>query len=735
MSKKVLTVLVAVLLIVAMGVCLVACSDADQGTTKKGSSFLANDGVNAKVVTKSIQINEKSSFDIATTEAMSATDVQSKVVVKDENGNVVPMNAVAVGDNKTFRVSPVANVSFVAGNWYDFEILDSKLSFVNYKDATKLSMYVQEGNSSATFNDNVTYLTGGSAYIDNFKTNGALKTFEFDSLAAGQTLSMGQIVLVEDIETGDYTAYQVLGVQASDRTGVYTISYASPNYEEVYDILESQDVAVLGKDGEVELKEDAVVDTIAEQLSEAGFNIGIARFDIDAKLDKENLKAEIDVTVTIPDMVGEKDGANSLDLILEFKIETKITVDTKINIGSLLAAKDNGIELVANFDNTLSFGIKLSDHAALADVSALDDVIAKIANMLKKADEDDITIDVFNWIIPIGNGIADINFDVNLDMNFSFNGELGMLSTSNAQFTAKIGFNPSTEEKTFGIVGEPTFNFESLELYLDGNATAYIGIDAAIKFDLLGGVISVGVGAEVGNYNRLYGKIASTNLLEEEKSAIYGVYLEGGIYYDAKFLYNVAKITSGSISFLGGRQEKQLYDAGSKYIVTGLKETTMKLGTIAQGIAIECTYENIVDGTVVGTWTNIIDANKIVEVSESNADANYVEIKDGMIYLTEEGLNATLTNYYVTVKADQAEARIYIQKIPSSTTTVGNTAAINIGKFKSNVTAAYLDGTAAKFSYKYLTDSSVVVTGEKVGTIVVYVNGEAVGLVSVGAAD
>ena len=140
MSKKVLTVLVAVLLIVAMGVCLVACSDADQGATKKGSSFQANDGVNAKVVTKSIQINEKSSFDIATTEAMSATDVQSKVVVKDENGNVVPMNAVAVGDNKTFRVSPVANVSFVAGNWYDFEILDSKLSFVNYKDATKLSM-------------------------------------------------------------------------------------------------------------------------------------------------------------------------------------------------------------------------------------------------------------------------------------------------------------------------------------------------------------------------------------------------------------------------------------------------------------------------------------------------------------------------------------------------------------------------------------------------------------------
>ena len=730
MSKKVLTVLVAVLLIVAMGVCLVACSDADQGTTKKGSSFLANDGVNAKVVTKSIQINEKSSFDIATTEAMSATDVQSKVVVKDENGNVVPMNAVAVGDNKTFRVSPVANVSFVAGNWYDFEILDSKLSFVNYKDATKLSMYVQEGNSSATFNDNVTYLTGGSAYIDNFKTNGALKTFEFDSLAAGQTLSMGQIVLVEDIETGDYTAYQVLGVQASDRTGVYTISYASPNYEEVYDILESSDVAVLGKDGEVEIKEDAIQETISEQLSEAGFNIGVAKFDINANLDKDNQKVTIDITVKIPDMIGAKDGVNSLDLVLEFKIETKITVESEISIGALLAAKDNGIELLAKFDNTLTFGVKVEDTAAVADVSQLDAIIEKIANMLKGAEEDDISIDVFNWIIPIGNGIADINFDVNLDMNFNFSGELGVTSTSTASLTTRIFFNPSTEEKAFEIK-DKDFSFDSVKVFLDGNAAAYIGIDAAIKFDLLGGVISVGVGAEVGNFNKVYGRVQDEiDLKTKDNSVIYGVYLEGGIYYDAKFLYNVAKLASGSISFLGGRQEKVLYTAGSKYVVTGLKETTMKLGTVAQDIAIDCTYVNIVDGTVVGNWTNIIEASKITEVSESNAEANYVEIKDGKIYLTEAGLNESFSNYYVIVKADNATAKIYIEKIASTETTVGGTASITIGKGKANVTAAYLDGTAAKFSYD-VNSTAVVVTGEKAGTIVVYVNGEAVGLVSV----
>ena len=716
MNKKLLSVLIAVLLIVTMSVCLFACSDAETQSAKK-SSFGIKEGTSSKTTTKQIYINQNQIIWLNASADLSESDVQSNISVKDvETGAALAVRATKTAAG-TYRVSPVSG-NYTAGKWYDFEILDSRLSFADHAaNVTKLAMFVLSGNGTATLNENVVYLTGGSAYIDNFAENGALKTFEFDAIAAGQTLSMGQIVLVEDAATGDYTAYQVLGVQETANAGIYTVAYAAPSYEEVYDKLEAQETAVLGTDGTVTIKEDEIIETISSQLSMVGFNIGVAKFNLDAGLDKDNKVVTIDVTVTIPDMIGAKDGANSLDLILEFKIETKITVETDISIGKLLAAKENGIELNATFDNKLTFDARVEDNAALANTSELDAVIAKIANMLKGAEEDDITIDIFNWIIPIGNGIADINFDVNLDMNFNFSGEMGVKSTSTAIIGTRVFFNPSTEEKEFKVT-DSSFTFDSVEVYLDGNAAAYIGIDAAIKFELLGGVISVGVGAEVGNFNKVYGKIGSTNLLSEDKYFIYGVYFEGGIYYDAKFLYNVAKLTSGSISFFGGRQEKVLYDAGSPYVVTALQDTTMKVSTVAKEITIPCTYEDITNGTSVGAWTNIIDAKKIKLITETD----YVVIENGTIKLTAAGAAATLNNYYVVVEADGVQAKITIEQIDTKPASANATAQITVGTGKT-VTAAYLDGTTVAVNYdKSGTDATI--TTADAGIIVVYVNGE-----------
>jgi uncharacterized lipoprotein YehR (DUF1307 family) len=116
MNKKLLTVLVAILLVVTMSVCLFACSDAESTSTKK-ASFSVKDSDTSKIVTKSIQINEKSSFDIASSVVMSESEVQSKVSVKDQNGNAVVMKATQTGD-KLFRVAALGNDSFVAGKWY-----------------------------------------------------------------------------------------------------------------------------------------------------------------------------------------------------------------------------------------------------------------------------------------------------------------------------------------------------------------------------------------------------------------------------------------------------------------------------------------------------------------------------------------------------------------------------------------------------------------------------------------
>ncbi len=721
MNKKIWTLLVAVLLIVTMSVCLFACSDNQETTAKQGSTFSTKEAKSAQTVTKAIQVNQNASFEVLASETMSETAVASAISLVDQQGATVSFRAIDIGSSK-FRITPVNTLT--AGGWYTLTSADARLTFAEYDNATKLSIYVLEGTGEAVFSDNVTYLTGGSSYISNFAESGALKTFDFDALAAKQTLSMGQIVLVEDVDSGDYTAYQVLGVEETATAGIYRIAYASPNYEEVYESLSIQEQAILGENEDtVVFDEEAIKETISAQLSLVGFDLGAAHFDINPALDMDNKQVKIEVNVTIPDLIADKDGVNSLDLTLTFVIETKITVDTDISIGALLAAKENGIQLDATFDNTLTFGVTIEDGAAYADTSALDAVLEKIANLVKGEEEDDITIDVFNWIIPIGNGIAAINFDVNVDMNFRFSGEIGVTSTSTAVVATSIFFNPSTEEKDFAIT-DSSFNFESVEIAADGNAAAYIGLDAAIKFDLLGGVISVGVGAEVGNFNKVYGTIASTNLLADP-DAYYGIYFEGGIYYDAKFLYNVAKITSGSISFFGGRQEKVLYDAGSPYVVTALQDVTLKVSVIPQDIEIPCTYKNIVDGTVVNSWTNIIDATKI----KLKADNAYVVIEDGKISLTEEGYNTIADGYYVDVVADGIDAKIYINKLAAIDTTVGTLTTVNVGNVDM-VTASYLDGTSVVVAYESgYTDATF--TPEKAGVIVVYVNGEVYKIVNV----
>ena len=729
MNKKLWTLLIAVLLIVAMSVCMIACSN-DSDVAKKGSSFQTKNGTVAQTVTDQVQINKGTAFEIATSEAMTTDGVQSKIALTNiKTGETIVSNVVSLDNaGKLFRLN-APTTGYAEGGWYSLELLDSRLSFVDY-EATKLTMNVVADNSTVAFNENVTYLTGGSAYISNFAESGALKTFEFDAAAANQTLSMGQIILVEDVATGDYTAYQILGVQATDKTGIYTVAYAAPSYEEVYEKFETSDVAVLGEDGTVTIKEDKIVETISEQLSLFGFNAGIASFDINPKLDINNKMVTIEVTVGLNDILGDKDGVNSLDLELKFTIQTKIIVETEISIGQILAAKDNGIELVTRFDNTLTFEVNVKDGVSAANQSALDAVLTKIAAMIKGMNEDDISIDIFNWIIPIGNGVADINFDVNLDMNFTFSGKLGVKSTSTAMLKTKIFFNPSTEEKGFDVV-DKSFAFDSVEVSLNANAAVYIGIDAAIKFELLGGVISVGVGAEVGNFNKVYGEIATTNLLEEDKDFIYGVYFEGGVYYDAKFLYNVAKLTSGSISFLGGRQEKVLYTAGSRYVVTGLKDADMVISTVARDITMPCTYRDIVANTSVNEYTNIIDAKKIKLISDAKG---YVQIADGKISLTEAGVAAasTISDYVIIVEADGIQAKITINVANTIETKVGENAIItldtqDIGK---SITAAYLDGTTVVVNYDGVA-SGVEIPAAAEGAIIVYADGEVIAIVNI----
>jgi hypothetical protein len=309
-------------------------------------------------------------------------------------------------------------------------------------------------------------------------------------------------------------------------------------------------------------------------------------------------------------------------------------------------------------------------------------------------------------------------------MDFAFSGELGVEAVATSGFAAEVKYNPATEEKSAKIYETEGLAFKSVEVGFDANATIYLGVEASIKFELLAGVISVGIGAEVGNFNRIYGDVTSTNLLDKEAiSALYGYYFEGGIYYDVKFLYSVAKIKSGAISFLGGRQEKVLYTAGSQYEITYLDDATMTVSTAEQDLAINCMYKNLVTGQKVTDLVPVVDAKAIKEVSEATVGANYVEIKDGKIYLTDDGLANLSSNskYAVTVAAGSVQATIYVNAIELTNAEVGTVTVSGLTNAQV-VTAEYVGGEAIDVTFT-AGESTAQFEAAKAGKVIVKVNG------------
>ena len=718
MNKKLWTIVISVLLIVTMSVCLFACSDADTNTADEGSSsFKIRDGKSNSVVTKSVQVSTNASFAVVSSEAIEGKDFTSNIkFVNSKTGAAVDYSPVVV-DSKNFKIN--APKSGYAAGWYELELLDSRLSFSQYDGATKLSiLVVEDSDVDAEINSSVVYLSAGSAAIYGFNKSGSFNTFKFDSNIANQTIKMGDTILVQG-EDGKYAAYNIWGVEATADAGIYTVSYTTPAYDEVYDKFVASSSADL-EDGTVAYANAAeAAEVITEQVSAAGFNVGPVRIDANKDGDVVTLK----IVVTITDVLGDKDGINSLDLELSFEIASQIEADTNINIGALVKKEDNDVSIKADFKNTLTFGIALKDGVTVSNSSELDAIITKIKQMVQ-GDENAVSIPVFNWIVPIGNGVAQVNFQVNAVMDFACSGKIGVEATATSGFTAEVKYNPATEEKSAKVYETEGLKFKSVEVSFDANATIYLGIEAAIKFELLAGVISVGVGAEVGNYNRIYGNVASTNLLEDDISALYGYYFEGGIYYDVKFLYSVAKIKSGSISFLKGRQEKKLYEAGSQYEVTFLADTTMTISTAEQAIDIDCMYKNIVTGEEVTSLVDIVDATKIKEVKEATVGANYVEIKDGKIYLTEEGLANIdkINSYAIEVSADGAKATIRVNALPLTEAAVGKITVSGIDANAQVVTAEYVGGETIAVTYT-AGETTAQFNAEKAGKVIVKVNG------------
>ncbi len=729
MKKKLLLVVIAILCIATMCFSLIGCSNTENVTNKEKSSFSLGDEGGAVGQTKQINAYSTDSFKIVASENMTKDEVSRGVVVS-KHGSTESWygDVVSVGEGtKTYKLmAPTAG--YTVGNWYVIELKDSRLSFVAFEGYTKLRIHIVESGIDFSVFD--TTISVDSIYLSELDTEA--KTFKFNQGLFNTKVEIGNVLLVEG-EDGKYEAYKVVNIQAATNdSGFVFIKYDVPEYNEVYTKLVGSDTSKIGTD----VAENVEFDTNVEQLEETllamasvSFDVSAAKFTISGDLVDDAVVLKI--RMTIPNIVPTTDGSNKLDLGFEFTVKSKITSNTDISIGSLVAAKDQGLTVEANFDNDLTFRVEVVDEANVASDTALDEILNKVKDMIQKANDaqDDVEIKVFNWIVPIGNGVADVKFNVSLVMNFSFSGKLGVESTTKVKFDAVAKYNPNAEDgkKFTAEVSKPEAKLDSISADISGNIKTLVGIKASVEFELLGGVLSVGVSAMVGNYNNFYGVIESGNLLADEIQANGGYYFEGGLRYRVDLLYGIAKIKNGAKTLVEDIIPGTQYDAGSVQEVTVLATTNVDLLPAARDLVLACKYNDVKTGAP--DVDGIVDT-KLIKLVDGQG---YVTIEDGKIALTEKGFNKAATtgisNVKISVKIGMKDFDLYINAVKFDEIRKASSITVDMDVTDAAaLTATYVDGTPVDIA---VVNGLVSIANPEVGVIIIYENGVAVKAVNV----
>ncbi len=724
MKKRLLLVVVAIVLVVAMCSSLVACANSNNTNAKpedKGSSsFNVNGGSSTSSSTKLIQTTSKASFELYSTEAINETVAASGVkVINSETGAVLYSVKVAVIDKEGKRFKLYApNGGYDVGGWYEIELTDSRLSFAAYENTKKVSMYIVNGNVNAGYTSSVKY--SQALYFSNFYTNNETSYFEYNYASAGQLLNVGDVVLVEDDTSKEYVAYKITSVK--DLEGGYCLcSYLAPKYNEIYETLEVSESAAIGTDGVVEFETEAIQEFADNLVSEAlEFGLGTAKVAIDAKLDGDTVK--LSVKLTIPDVV------ETADMVLTFKIDSKITADTDISLNTIVAAAKNGIDVTAYFDNTLTFDVSIEDRFEASESAELDDLINKVAAFIKGLDENDVEITMFTWAVPIGNGVADVSFDVKATANFSFSGKLGVESTSSVKFASTVTYDPSAENNQVSLnTTKPEFEFETVSGHMEGVAEVKVGLSSEIKFELLAGVLMLGIGADVGNYNRVYAEVITDNLLES-LNVNGGAYFVGGVYYKIKLLYGISTLKTGSIDLKS--DEIQLYEAGSKYYVNQIDSQEITVSAEPVDLKLKGTQTDMVANSKAKT--EAVDL-KYVSIVDTNG---YVQLVDGKISLTAAGVaqvaKQALKGYSITVKYGTFTQTITINSVATIEKSASDDSFTlteqEVGTSIVAAEAEYADGSDVVYS---INNGVVTISGAKAGVIFIKVDGSIVAMVVV----
>lgn len=416
-------------------------------------------------------------------------------------------------------------------------------------------------------------------------------------------------VFILENEDGTQAAFKALD-DAAPTAGVVTVNFIKPELTEVFEKFDVNTTTALTEDSMIVIEEN-----LEEQLNNS--EIGLAAIDIfqsapefGVNVDLVDGVLKVDITITVPNVVAINGQANS-NLVINLHNDMTVNLNADIDIDTI----SEKFDVSADIKNDMTATVTLGANANVSQIANVQDLFSKLVALANSSNENPTAISLFKWTLPIGNGVASISYDADLVFAFNFSGKIGVEAQATLDYTVGAKYSEETGIEMYSEQSEDN-GFHDLTVDLYGMAELKVGIDQRVSFDILAGVLGIGLQAELGNYNRIYGYGVTTDLINDEEDAMNGgFYFVGGFYYDVNLTYGL-KI--GSLLNVSDKAdiaagEVELYDAGNRYVEVGLTQTADTVALTAKQSLVPAIYEvELFDLVTQTESTAPIDASELV---------------------------------------------------------------------------------------------------------------------------
>lgn len=653
MRKKRFLILIALVLVFAMlAVTIVGCQKEEGKPSDDNSTLVPDDGGddnggNTGAGTGGWSDGDGGSTSGGSTYNISEADAYISFDVVAESANDIAVynskdEAVSVEIKANDGVYTVwaPNGGYEKGKIYKI-VLSNGATFVKYEGVDTIRFSI--GNSANNIKINSGYLTYGENAVTVWgteKTDGYGVTSGTMNIQtnASSAMSAGTIFLIEKND-GTQSAYKVTKAESSGN-GLYFVEYVKPDLSEVFEEFEYSATSKLTADSNVDFDYMNGVETLNNSElamsifsmfgSKPEFDISVPEFDKDGHV-------VVDITITVPNVVTVEGYASS-DLVIT--VHNVMDVSANANINKETVAEEFSLKATVNNDITTT--VTLGADGGYTGAVNVPELMDKLVELANESRDDATAIPLFKWTVPIANGVASITYNADLMFRFSVAGDIN--ASAHAQLDYEVGVMYTKADGIDAYANELEGNgFDDVQVSLGGQAELKVGLRQDLSFDILAGVLGVGIEAEIGNYNRLYGYGESSNLVDEAEDYFTGgVYFEGGFYYDVNLSYGV-KI--GSLLNLADKVdiadgEIKGYEAGNRYLVLGVGAEVQSYTLSAMNTNIPAIYYKEMYDLV--TKTRYTEAASAEEFTFESANAA-LKIENNVIKVTKDIEPTTVT--------------------------------------------------------------------------------------------